>query len=404
MSLTKKLKLRSGIPVWTSYPLKAVRARPLRKNVSTEVLVVGAGISGALVAHALTRQGHRVTVVDRRGAVQGSTLASTALLQFEIDLPLSHLARKIGKRPAERAWLRSKRALDHLGALIRTERIHAGLSSKPSLYLAGSILDADGLRREDRARSRIGLPSEYLSRAALRRRFDIRREAAIVSSSNLALDPRALTSGLLRRACRGGASLLAPVEIVDVQTGRREVLVATKQGFDIKARHVVFCTGYELLKLIPVGGHTIGSTWVIATRPQPTRLWPEECLIWEAADPYLYARTTRDGRVICGGEDASFSDEAHRDTLIGAKAATLERKLAQLLPRLNTCAEFRWAGSFGQSSTGLPSIGSVPGYRNCYAVLGYGGNGITFSMMAAELLSAAIHRKRDPDAAIFAFR
>jgi hypothetical protein len=36
---------------------------------------------------------------------------------------------------------------------------------------------------------------------------------------------------------------------------------------------------------------------------------PSECCIWEAADPYLYIRTTPEGPVICGGgEDAEFSD------------------------------------------------------------------------------------------------
>jgi glycine/D-amino acid oxidase-like deaminating enzyme len=42
-------------------------------------------------------------------------------------------------------------------------------------------------------------------------------------------------------------------------------------------------------------------------------------MIWEASDPYLYLRTTPDGRIICGGEDEDFSDEAARDRLLGRK-------------------------------------------------------------------------------------
>jgi glycine/D-amino acid oxidase-like deaminating enzyme len=132
-------------------------------------------------------------------------------------------------------------------------------------------------------------------------------------------------------------------------------------------------------------------------------LWPEECLIWEAADPYLYVRATKDWRIICGGEDEEFADEDHRDAQLSGKTKTLEKKLAMLLPKVDARAQFAWTASFGQSVTGLPSIGPIPGHSRCYPVLGYGGNGITFSMLAAQLISASIGGRRDPDAGLFAF-
>jgi glycine/D-amino acid oxidase-like deaminating enzyme len=52
----------------------------------------------------------------------------------------------------------------------------------------------------------------------------------------------------------------------------------------------------------------------------------------------------------------------------------------------------------------MPTIGAVPGYPKCYAVLGFGGNGITFSMLAANLITAAILGKRVPEAKLFAFK
>src|SRR3546814_5601673 len=61
-------------------------------------------------------------------------------------------------------------------------------------------------------------------------------------------------------------------------------------------------TGYEMMKGIPRKGNRIISSWSIATRPQPRAIWPTAAMIWEAADPYLYIRTTPRGEVICGGE------------------------------------------------------------------------------------------------------
>ena len=154
---------------------------------------------------------------------------------------------------------------------------------------------------------------------------------------------------------------------------------------------------------MPRRNHKLTSTWAIATVPQPQRLWPEQCNIWEASDPYLYLRTTPEGRVICGGEDEEFSDEAERDALLESKTKTLSRKLHRLLPRLDTRAEFAWTGIFGESATGLPTIGAVPGLSNCWIALGYGGNGITFAAIASDVLCGALTRRPDADADLYDF-
>ncbi len=133
-------------------------------------------------------------------------------------------------------------------------------------------------------------------------------------------------------------------------------------------------------------------------------MWPTQCFIWEAADPYLYMRVSPDHRVICGGEDEEFSDEAARDALLGRKKVALERKLKALFPRLDTRAEFAWTGSFGSSTTGMPTIGAIPGLPNCYVAMGYGGNGITFSMMAAQMLRGLITGVGDPDTDLVSLR
>ena len=130
----------------------------------------------------------------------GSTAASTALLQFELDTPLVHLARKIGKRAAGRAWACSRAAVNELRTQAHRLGIQARLESRPSLYLAGDLLDANGLRREALARQKLGLPSEFLERRQLQHHFNIERSAAILSHGNAEADPVALATGFLRHA------------------------------------------------------------------------------------------------------------------------------------------------------------------------------------------------------------
>jgi glycine/D-amino acid oxidase-like deaminating enzyme len=108
--------------------------------------------------------------------------------------------------------------------------------------------------------------------------------------------------------------------------------------------------------------------------------------------------------VICGGEDEEFSDAKRRDGLIEAKASRLSEKLERLFPHLDTKPQFAWAGSFGTTTTGLPYIGRVPRHPRILAVMGYGGNGISYAKLASEIVSSAIDGRDDSDAGLFAFK
>ena len=117
--VTKAKDLRTGRPVWLQQRAPPLPHKPLRHDLESDVLVIGAGITGAMVADALRDSGLRVVVVDRRGPAKGSSTASTALVQYEIDMPLTKLARKIGQRDAQRAWRRSRLAVDAIAARLR---------------------------------------------------------------------------------------------------------------------------------------------------------------------------------------------------------------------------------------------------------------------------------------------
>ena len=141
---------------------------PLAGNIKVDVAVVGAGVSGALVADALLRAGKSVAVLDRRGPVKGSTPASTALLQFEIDQPLIHLARKIGRERAIRAYWRSAAAVDVLRGRIADLGLRCSFRERQTVYLPGNVLNVADLKREAAARAEVGLRSRFIAADELR--------------------------------------------------------------------------------------------------------------------------------------------------------------------------------------------------------------------------------------------
>jgi len=147
VSATRHRDLRTGRSVWEGRRLPALAGGPLGRRRTADVLVVGAGISGAMVADALSEAGLRVLVVERRRPFVGSTSASTALLQYDLDLPLMHLARRIGQDRAVRVWRRSKLALPRGGVARQRFRSTRGVDPARPLHVPGpcaSIQHAEG--------------------------------------------------------------------------------------------------------------------------------------------------------------------------------------------------------------------------------------------------------------------
>lgn len=401
--MTEPQKLRTGRPVWTEYVQPRIVTQPLAASLKTDVLIIGSGISGAMIAQALSGQGLSVMIVDRRKPLQGSTAASTALLQYEVDVPLIHLMEKLGHTRAIAAWRRSKLGVESLACKIRELGIRCDFERRETLYLSGNVLNPRQLEAECEARNAIGLRGEVIHTTELRERYGVRAQAAIHSWDNLIVNPMQLAAGFLKAAQKSGAEIYTPVTVGDIKQHARHVTVHTDEGSIIQAKHVVFATGYEIPDFIHTRKHKITSTWAISTKPLRKTLIKDFPIIWEAADPYLYLRPAPDGRIICGGEDESFSDPDKRDALLLQKAHAIARKLKARLPDFDFTIEHIWAGSFGTSTTGLPSIGRVPGMTNVYCAMAYGGNGITFSAIAAEILASQILGRHDPDETLFKF-
>jgi glycine/D-amino acid oxidase-like deaminating enzyme len=363
---------------------------PLRESMSFDAAIIGGGITGALVAEHLTARGLSVCVIDREEPGLGSTSASTAMLQWEIDTQLSELSLYYGFDRAAAIYRRSLVAVSGLSKLIRRHDIHCGLRSRSTLYLTSNAGGVRELQREMTFRERAGLPGEFLSHPYLMTEFEIERDGGILSSGAAEADPLLLTWGLLAIAVKRSAHLVN-ASATQLHAEGNRVIVETDTRYVIEARHVVLATGYSMPGIPMPKLHQTRSSWAFATVPQdPDQLWRDRALIWEDSHPYLYMRTSTDNRIIIGGEDDETVDPAIRDGKLAAKIEMLRGKLEQLWPQADATVGYRWCGTFGETTDGLPLIGPVPDMPRVLAAYGYGGNGITFSFMAALMIGAMI--------------
>jgi glycine/D-amino acid oxidase-like deaminating enzyme len=398
------MDLRSG------YPLSLIKYGipfdypKLYGDIHTDVAVIGGGISGALAALYLCREGFDTVVLDARTAGLGSTCASTSLLLYEIDTPLHELRLRSGQARADRAYELSKEAVDSLGSLAR-ELSFDNFQWTNSLYCAATMKQLNPLQAEYEARLELGLAVDWLDSAALERKYGIACPGAIISQCAAKTDAYQFTHAIHQHNIGKGVRVFDRTSMVGYDAGKRGVRLMTDEGCMVRAKYLVFANGYEALEQLGGKLASLHSTFVVASEQvQPAALGGlQDVIMWNMADPYFYMRTTADNRVVIGGRDEPFYSPARRDRMIRRKTNQLDKDFRKLVPRVPFKQEFSWAGSFASTPDGLPYIGMHPAIRRSYFALGFGGNGISFAMLAAKLIADMICGRVNKDAGLFIF-
>ncbi|WDK84919.1 NAD(P)/FAD-dependent oxidoreductase [Xanthomonas campestris] len=399
------MNLKSGYPFW-SIRNGLMRPYPrLEQDTHCEVAIIGGGVTAALIAHELLRHGHEVVVIEQREIGWGSTSASTALLQYEIDTPMVDLAAQYGMPAAALAYGACAKAIldlqelcDGLGG--------CDFTRQDSLYYASRARDLKDLQRELDARKTHALPVEWIAGDALWHDYGVRSEGAILSRLAASVDPYRLCYRLFAECEQYGGRIYDRSPIATLQAHDQHVDLRTQDGVNVRARHVIMAAGYGNQQWLSQRVARNRSSYAFVTDPlHDTDVGAlKHTMMWETARPYLYVRTTADGRVVAGGEDDSIDIPARRDARVLSKMDTLLKKIAKVMPDVRLRPVFAWGGTFAETADGLPFFGtrSEHGPRVAFA-MAYGGNGITYSAIGAGLLRAQLEGRAHPLSDLFGF-
>jgi glycine/D-amino acid oxidase-like deaminating enzyme len=396
--------LVGGRTLWPLSDRPPIHYSPLATDTACDAVVIGAGVTGALVAFQLVEAGFDVMVLDQAEVAGGSTSANTALLLYETDVPLHRLAQRMGESDAVQVYRLSRDALVEFTAVVHRLDDPCGFAPRPSLYLASREEDVAGLRREHEMRRRHGFAVDFLERHEIETRYAFSSPAALRSHEAAELDPVCFTRQLIAHAARAGGRVHEQTWVTELRSNGDKVELTTGGGCQIRARHAILATGYQSEHYLGRRLARENSTYALATEPVgELRGWPDRPLIWETARPYLYLRTTPDNRILIGGLDERDVSPARRDTMLEEKCLKLLERLRGLFPGLEPRVAQAWCGAFLNTSDSLPYVGPLPDAPRIHLALCYGGNGTTFSLMAAELLRDALLGQSRPEARLFGF-
>jgi glycine/D-amino acid oxidase-like deaminating enzyme len=377
----------------------------LTTSIACDVAIVGAGITGSLVAEALVATGRRIVMLDSRDVALGSTAATTALLQYEIDTHLTDLAHLIGAERAGLAYQACASSFERLEQRFPEALRLSNYRRRPSLYLAADAHALPALQAELEARRGIGLACEWVERAELESRYGCRRPGAILSALAAELDPVRFTQSVTASLLRQGVELYARSPVKAIHPRGADLRLEVADGLAVDAGHVIVAAGFESVDFLPHKVAEIHNTYALVTEPvQDLARIDSMPILWESARPYLYMRGTPDGRLMVGGADLPFKNADARDALLGRQIRKLAGSYRDLFGEDLPPVAHAWGGSFASTRDGLPFIGQAAGlHPRLRFALCYGGNGITYSVLAGEMLRAGIEGLAHPLDEVFGF-
>ncbi|WP_226577576.1 NAD(P)/FAD-dependent oxidoreductase [Acuticoccus sediminis] len=365
-----------------------------------DVLVIGAGITGATAALALAEAGLSVEVVDAYGPAamaSGWTLAGVRQSGRDpAELPLALAA------VAEWPHLDEK-----LGAPTRYRQ-------EGNLRLARSDDEVEIIKRLVASQSALGLHLTFLPTLS-----DVRSVAPAISDKVIAAsfcptdghaDPVATVTAFLAAAERAGARLTYGERVVSLEREGGRITHAVTDRRKIAAGAVLIAGGIHVNDLLEPLGETIPLTVPIVTVVQTTPVAPTLGPVLGVANANLAVRQEANGcfRLTSGREDFddTLAEENGRPLArprIKQVATTISR-VAEVLPVVGeTRFQAVWGGLLDLTPDALPVIDHVPGLENAVVAAGFSGHGFGIGPVTGPL-AADLVLGRAPRFPLDAFR
>ena len=382
------------VPLWTTAAPFPQFAK-LADDLVTDVVVVGAGITGLTTAYLLAKAGKRVVVLERDRCAMTDTGHTSAHLTMVTDTRISELIKRFGRSHAQAVWDAGLAAIATIDETVRAHDI-AGFAWVDG-YLHAPLKDdgkagVDRLEEDAAVARELGFDCEFMESVPLADRPGIR------VADQARLQPRLYLAGVAEAFIRLGGRIFEHSAADDFVDEPRAVKVG---AHEVRCEDVVIATHNPLVGVSGLAGATLFQTklalytsYVVAGRVPADTIG--DGLWWDTSDPYYYLRVEphRDfDVVIFGGEDHKTGQQDDTE----ACYRRLETRLAALIPQV----EFthRWSGQVIETPDGLPYIGQNADHQ--YAATGYAGNGLTFGTVAGMIISDAILERANPWTQLF---
>jgi glycine/D-amino acid oxidase-like deaminating enzyme len=400
-----------GRSLWLDqFPKSRVPSHPKHQgSQTTEVVVIGGGLTGCTTAYAFAAAGIKVTLLEAAQIGRGNTAAATGFIAEEPAASFPELVKMVGLRAARRAFQNWRRAALDFAALLRRLDVKCALEAHPTLTIAATPEQAARMRREQKARRAAGLEAPLLNARAVRAEVALEAVAALRARDSATLDPYRAAVGLARAAEDRGAALFERSPVRRIRFNRKIADVFTAGG-SIRTSRVVVATGMPTPLFKSLARHFwFHNTFAAVTEPLPARvrnqLGNRETVVRDLAQPPHLVRWIGEDRVLVSGADSQALPVRQRDKTVVQRTGQLMYELSTLYPDISgAMPAYGWAADYARSENGLPTIGPHRNFPHHLFAFGDASRSVTGSYLASRMILRHHFGELDPGDAAFAFR
>jgi glycine/D-amino acid oxidase-like deaminating enzyme len=401
------MRTRYGISPWIdSFPAKRRPEYPrLRGEYTTDVIIVGGGLTGCATAYACAAAGMKPLVVDAIRLGQGSAGRSAGLLLPDPGVSFREITRAHGLRSARRVFEGYRKAALDAAATLRRLNVRCDLRSSDDVLIA--IRDGEKeLRRERDARVEAGLDAPWMTAQSARQATALEAVGGIRLGKGAMLDPYRACLGLAAAAAARGATFFEKSPVKKVRVGRKQLEV-TIEGGVVNAATMIVTTGMATGEFKPLRRHfKRRDSYLVLTEPLPAsmrkQLGSEDLTVRDTVSPRHRIRRTKDGRLLIAGADGDQASPRQRDAVLVQRTGQLMYELLTMYPAISGLQpEYGWDMPYGETADGLMYIGPHRNYPRHLFGLGSAGDSVTGAFLAARLLARAARGEQDKGDEVF---
>ncbi|MGN6530179.1 MAG: FAD-dependent oxidoreductase [Ginsengibacter sp.] len=350
-------------------------------ETSYDVVIVGGGITGITAGLLLQNSGKKCLVAEAKNIGFGTTSGTTAHLNTILDLTYADIEKNFGEENTKIVLSAAMEAINIAESHVRKYNINCGFSERSGYLFSTDEKQTKKLDEAFTASKKAGCDVEYSDTIPVPVDF----QKALVFKRQAQIHPTKYLYGIAKAFENAGGTIVQHCRVTEVKKNKDKTLEVETSSGKIKANNVVYAThippGVNLLhfRCAPYRSYAMAVTLKSD--------YPHD-LAYDLHDPYHYYRTQEvDGKkyLIAGGEDHRTAEK--KDTQECFRQ--LERYLHQYF--VVDEVAYKWSSQYFESTDGLPYIGHLPGNpETVFVATGYGGNGITYSQIAAKILTDLI--------------
>jgi glycine/D-amino acid oxidase-like deaminating enzyme/nitrite reductase/ring-hydroxylating ferredoxin subunit len=365
------------------------RYPPLDGELTVDVAVVGAGITGLTAALLLARGGRRVALLEAARVASGTSGGTSAHVTEVTDHGYDDLVDKHGEAAVAAYATASRQALDWIAAAVAELAIDCGWREVPAFHYAEAAADLPDLEAEADTARRLGLRASFTREVPL----PYRAAGAVRFDGQAQFHPVRYLDALAAALVRAGGAVHEGTRVVDWEERGSRVAVRCAGEGRVLADDLVLAT-HTPLGRTPVQAELAACrSYLLGVRLAGA---PPRGLFWDSDSPYHYLRDAADGEgdlLLVGGADHPTGRES--DTT--GRYEELERWTRERLPVSEVA--YRWSSQYYDPADGLPYVGRRPLDQRVWIATGYAGVGLAGGTLAALLLHDLLRGRDHPLAA-----